>query len=255
MKFMLLRITVVFTAPMSHYHEPNRGLNTATLNTILHHTPLPVISTLMLCNQQWRITCRAYLERKQSSLFRCYLDDGSAFRSLLLQSGSVISGLDAVDFALHGTTLPSLFPIALNLYTDSMHAAMIICHLRDIEDYCVQAKVPEVDETYLEGIEHGRAETIVLAHTGKQTRIDVSCGSQLDSSFAIAYSPCTLGFCHMTANEIVVPYPTFSFNGVALRSTIREDNERDVQGEYYMKRGFMVADFADVYVRTLPLLR
>lgn len=197
------------------------------------------IIRLLRTNSDWRRECLAFVHRKYVALLRKYFNDHDVFFTLLRNTASVLGGMEVLDFVLHGTTLPLLYPPALEIHADCVHAAAVVHHLQHVEGYSISPTASVIDVP-LELCQDGVVHVVFMVHPLRKTRVDVVCGSRLASGYTIAYAICTLNMNYLSADRLVIAYPGLTLRGINVGSPLREDAvERDMTMYYYQRRGFV----------------
>lgn len=222
---------------------------------ILQHLPIADITMWGQTNRFWRKTCRDYVRLKFTSVLARYISDVEAFRELMRATVAVVAGAEAINFALHGCDAPLIFPHELTIHVGALHAMRLVEYIRDHEDYHVEPidDCPRTPSIYDDN--HGRVTTLNMVHRERCTRIQVTCCSRLTPLFTIVQSWSTAHMTFLTADVLVVAYPTLTFAGVLLLCNVDIGAIlRENRVKAYRLRGFQVLDFDCNRVRVLGFI-
>lgn len=222
------------------------NLDAVSLRNILDNVSAPDALMWSQTNRFWRRLCREHFRGKLVTLLKVYLDDAQSFRELMRETGSVLGGSEAIDFALQGSNLPQLFPHDLDIFVGVFHALQVVVYLRDREGYRVFPDDSDSPYLWIYDREFGRVETVTLVHLKKRTRIQVVCCSRSTPLFSVIQNWSTLHMTILTADMLVVPYPTLTFAGEGLFTEVHSNDKcaRGHKAAGYRRRGFRIGDFS-----------
>ncbi|EIM82862.1 uncharacterized protein STEHIDRAFT_160483 [Stereum hirsutum FP-91666 SS1] len=238
-----------YTNPRIHL-AGNRGLDVVLVERIFAHVPIPTLWSTRLASKFWYYAVKNYLRRKHTQLLRKYVDDEEAFRSLMRRTGTIISGSEALDFVLHGTSCPPVHAHDMDIYANSLYALSIVLHLRDLEGYRV------IVERRLSGLGEligdygaGVVSVTTLVNVGRGTKLQVVCVARLSAVHQISLFWSTLVMNFLTADGFSMAYPSLTLRGIGLVSTISNSGiSKNACIAKYIDRGFTIVGFeADVY--------
>lgn len=230
-----------YFATMDATVSPPRPLDPLSVECVLQHSCLTTLRSLAATDHFWRDEILQFLSRKFNSKLRPYIDNIPAFCRVMRSTDTLLGGIEALDFALHGTTLPTLFAPSMELYVGCFQALAVVMHLRDVEGYYVAPIGGMFVNPLIEHQPDGLLDVITLAHPSKAMRIDVMCSTHVDPRYAIVHAPTTLEICYVTPDCVVVGYPDSALHGSGQGNPLRHD-PRDVECRvlYFCSRGFRV---------------
>lgn len=212
---------------------------------VLDHSPMTSIHALMHVDSFWYDETRYYVRRMQRNLLCEYVDDVSAFLGIMRRTSSILAGSEVLRLALHGTDGPLLSPRDLNIYTSPLHCAAFVLYLRDIEGYYVSPIPPFDKPSFIDDSDNGIVEIKSLVHLAKRRRILVTCSASLSPEFCIAHAPSTADMNFMTADHLVMAYPSLTLNGVGFFNPTSQvhSTHRHLYAKKALAHGFLIQDF------------
>lgn len=226
-------------SPSSEYPR----LHALVVEPILDQTSLAAVHALMHTNLFWYHECRYYIRRMQTHLLRQYIANHDQFREIMRRTSSILTGSEILNFALHATEIPIIQAQDLNIYTTPLHFGSLIRYLRHVEGYYI-SPVPMLqgdwfsEDSFLDDADFGIGYSKDLVHTGRRKRIVVTCSPRLSATFSIAHAPSTLEMNYMTADRLVLAYPTLTLEGIGVLSPIfGENHRRDAYRRRVIQRG------------------
>lgn len=222
-------------------------LDPISLENLLDHIPIPDIAMLSRTNRFWQHLCRDYTRRKLRILLQKYFDDANSFRDLMRTTETILTGSEAINFALHGQSLPHIFTHDLDIYVGSVHALQVVTHLRDVQGYDICPIAPYPNDFRIKDSRVGRLTHIFLVHRRRRMMIRVTCSSRTTPLFSLVQSWSTLHITFLTADMLVIAYPTLTFAGEGLLCYIHRHGDRTNDAalsiQTYRARGFTIEMF------------
>lgn len=202
-----------YVPPQKHLWR-NRGLHSYLADRILQHVSLLDMSVLRLASQFWHVTVSSFLFRKFRHMLTHYVSDHLGLRSLMRRTRSIISGSEALDFCLHGTTNPPIVASDLDIYANCVSSLLLVRHLIDAEGY---EWTRDVDEkgVGIESTEYGGAiiSCTTVVHRRRGTKIQVLCVSRLSALHQLPFFWGTLVMNCLTADGVGMAYPSLTLQG------------------------------------------
>lgn len=221
--------------------QPTRKpLPALVIDAILDHTSILFFPALMVLNKAWYCCCLSYLRRKQQHILNRYIHDGDQFRSLMRTTSSLLTGSEVLDLSLHATSIPRITARDLNIYTTPLHCVPIIRYLRDVEGYYVSPMPYLESSTFIDDADDGRVESKALVHTIRRTKIMVTASPSLSATFTVAHAPSTIDMNYMTADRLVISYPSLTVQGIGILSQIPTHIQQQKYKENAEARGLRI---------------
>lgn len=207
-----LAIFFGYANPARHL-EPNRGLHYYIVDEILSHVPLPYLQSLAFISKTWYHAVRTFLSQKRKRLLSRYMADDVAFRTLLRSTGSILSGSEILDFALHGTTCPPIAAGDLDVYANALYTLKVVLHLRDVEGYGVVLESKGSDGGAIDDYGGSIVSVTTLVNKRLGTKVQVVCVARLSPVHQLSLFWSTLVMVALTADGIVMAYPSLTIAG------------------------------------------
>lgn len=131
------------------------------------------------------------------------------------RSGTIISGSEALDFVLHGTSCPPVHAHDMDIYANPLYALSIVLHLRDVEGYRViverrLAGLGELIGDYGAGV----VSVTTLVNVVRGTKLQVVCVARLSAVHQISLFWSTLVMNFLTADGCSMAYPSLTLQGI-----------------------------------------
>lgn len=201
-----------YSSPRLH-STPNRGIDLCMADEIMSHLPLPGLHSLRLASKYWHHTVREFLRRKYIHLLRKYFTNTASWLSLMRRFGAVVSGSEALDFALHGTTQPAIHAHDLDVYVNAVYALAVVVHLRDFEGYRVVIDRGVWNGRIVDDFYGGVVSVTTLIHRVRKTKVQVVCVAELSAPHQVALFWTTLVMNFLTADGLTMAYPSLTVEG------------------------------------------
>lgn len=183
------------------------------------------------------------LSERWNAYLRTFVRDTTAFRALLRQTRSVISGSSALHFLLD---TPSIWnPADCDIYVRSGYSTVVIDYLRRVDGY----EFSNTPSTRLYYDNDGRHRNPAVAFVNKLKRrdgisIDIVESSTDCSLHPLPYFWSTHLINYVSADAFCIPYPALT---LSLRGCLRSATNPRVGDlvSKYKKRGFIISSFSD----------
>lgn len=222
---------------------------------VLSSLTLADMRMLMLVNVGWRWLIQSFLSRKYHIALLPYINDPSAFRDVLRDSHSVISGSFALDFALHGTTRPAFKVGDIDVYSGVANGITVIEYLRRQEGYLAIPLPASPCFPWIDDYDGGISCVVRMLHPHGR-KIDVICSARPSALHPLAYFWGTPVMSFLTSDGFCSAYYDMTSRGVGCLNPSRWLTPRIHRClQKYEKRGFKIGNFDINEVRFIFLFK
>ncbi|KAI0057864.1 hypothetical protein BV25DRAFT_1811640 [Artomyces pyxidatus] len=204
-----------------------------------------------------------YLRSSWNTTLSPYFKHPEAFRNLLRDTRSVISGSTVLHFALRNTPfIAGWSPEDLDVYCPLSTGATVIDRLVE-EEGCVLVEIVSSRDRgrdLFREYHNGAIACVATLSTPSGKKVDVIISARNAPLLPVTYFWSTMITNYISADTISITYPKLTLHGIGLINPMRSSSSRVLKCiRKYQKRGMLLLDFPDIddvrhtFYNTTPL--